>query len=243
MPRIVFFDAFNTLFRLKDSVANLYIKQLKALARDCPLPTTEAVSASFRTAFKKNNALYPLFGRNLDGGYHRWWEIIVTESLSGAGVPTNVLQQSNDRNETIPTQIVDYFATTGPFEVNPSAERILESLKRQQFNVGVITNSDPRTEKILEALALRKWIDLVVTSYEAGCEKPDPRIFEIALQRASILTKEILRPSDALYIGDDRLRDYDAPQTCGWNAQLLTEWGKLQETVQYGLQVRDVISK
>lgn len=54
--------------------------------------------------------------------------------------------------------------------------------------------------KIL-ALKVEESVDLVVTSEEAGAEKPDTRIFELALQKSGLSRHEVIM------IGDDPVRD------------------------------------
>ena len=51
-------------------------------------------------------------------------------------------------------------------------------------------------------------------------EKPDPRIFELALKTSGISN---LRPEDCLHIGDKPLLDYRAAKNAGWNAVLVNE--------------------
>ncbi len=51
------------------------------------------------------------------------------------------------------------------------------------------------------ALGIANQIDFVVTSEEAGTEKPDPKIFQLALKKAGLTAEE------SIVIGDDLARD------------------------------------
>jgi putative hydrolase of the HAD superfamily len=72
----------------------------------------------------------------------------------------------------------------------------LKILQEQGFHMAVVSNSDGRVDQILQELDLRKYFDIVIDSFVVGIEKPDPRIFNIALEN---LNWEI---SESIYIGD-----------------------------------------
>ena len=50
--------------------------------------------------------------------------------------------------------------------------------------VGVISNSNGTVRALLGALGLARHLDFVIDSFEVGVEKPDPRIFALALAQA-----------------------------------------------------------
>ncbi|KAE8317498.1 hypothetical protein BDV41DRAFT_12493 [Aspergillus transmontanensis] len=65
-------------------------------------------------------------------------------------------------------------------------------------------------------------IDLVITSYEAGVEKPSPRIFEVARRQAKALVRAD-DPGDwtCVHVGDDLEKDYRAATGAGWHGYFL----------------------
>lgn len=65
-----------------------------------------------------------------------------------------------------------------------------------RYPIGIIANQPPGTASRLSQYGLLPFIDLVVSSAEEGVSKPDPAIFEIALQRGGC------RPEQAVMIGD-----------------------------------------
>lgn len=65
-----------------------------------------------------------------------------------------------------------------------------------KYKIGVIANQSLGTEQRLERYGLLRYIDLVVASAEEGVEKPDKRIFEIALNRSGC------KASNSVMIGD-----------------------------------------
>ncbi|MFN8180091.1 MAG: HAD family hydrolase [bacterium] len=72
----------------------------------------------------------------------------------------------------------------------------LDRLRARGFRLGVVSNADGRVRALLEDLGLASRFEVIVDSHVVGVEKPDPRIFAIAL--------EALResPHRAVYVGD-----------------------------------------
>jgi putative hydrolase of the HAD superfamily len=72
----------------------------------------------------------------------------------------------------------------------------LDRLRAAGFRLGVVSNSDGRAEEALVAAGLRTCFEVVVDSPLVGFEKPDPRIFHLALKQMGV------RPDEAVYVGD-----------------------------------------
>ncbi|KAJ5753906.1 uncharacterized protein N7511_008059 [Penicillium nucicola] len=67
-------------------------------------------------------------------------------------------------------------------------------------------------------------VDLVITSYEAGAEKPDRRIFDVAKRQAQLLASSEINPETdmlCVHVGDDYAKDYCAARDAGWESYLL----------------------
>ncbi len=80
-------------------------------------------------------------------------------------------------------------------ELYPESYECLERLSKN-YKIGVIANQVPGTVGRLEKHGVLKFIDIVIASAEEGVEKPDKKIFEIALSRAKC------KPENAVMIGD-----------------------------------------
>lgn len=78
-----------------------------------------------------------------------------------------------------------------PPEVPPALDRL-----RRRFRLAVISNSNGTVRRKLGQVGLLPYFDLVVDSHEEGIEKPDPRIFRLALERLRAA------PSRAVHVGD-----------------------------------------
>ena len=77
----------------------------------------------------------------------------------------------------------------------PDAAACLQTL-HSRYKIGIIANQPRGTEDRLKRYGLLSFIDLVVSSAEEGVSKPDPRIFQIALERSGC------PPQHAMMIGD-----------------------------------------
>jgi HAD superfamily hydrolase (TIGR01509 family) len=103
--------------------------------------------------------------------------------------------------------------------VMPGVPEALERMKQQGLTLAVISNSDGTCAQSLEAAGLLHHMNVVIDSAEVGVEKPDPRIFEIALARCGA------DPQRALYIGDLYHADVVGARGAGLHALLLDPYG------------------
>ena len=107
--------------------------------------------------------------------------------------------------------------------VDPQAREALELVRRAGLRAGVISNSNGSVRASLQALGLAPYLDFVLDSGEVGFEKPDPRIFELALTRAGIAAAE------AVHVGDLYSIDVRGARAGGLHAVLLDpggHWGE-----------------
>jgi putative hydrolase of the HAD superfamily len=79
-----------------------------------------------------------------------------------------------------------------PADVVPALER----LRGLGFRLSVVSNANGRLRQLLSRVGLARWFDAVLDSHEIGVEKPDPRIFQVALERVAVA------PERALHVGD-----------------------------------------
>jgi HAD superfamily hydrolase (TIGR01549 family) len=72
----------------------------------------------------------------------------------------------------------------------------LLDLRRRGVKVAIVSNSEGMLEPLFAALGLGECFDVVVDSGKVGVEKPDPRIFQIALDATGV------RADRTLHLGD-----------------------------------------
>jgi HAD superfamily hydrolase (TIGR01509 family) len=105
---------------------------------------------------------------------------------------------------------------------DPRAAAALTAVREAGLVVGVISNSNGSARGILESVGLVAHVQFVLDSFEEGVEKPDPRIFGIALERAGV------RAEEAVYVGDLYSVDVLGARAAGIDAVLLDpgrHWG------------------
>ena len=83
---------------------------------------------------------------------------------------------------------------------HPWVGEALAALQSQGYPMAVISNSDGRVDEILADLGLRDYFELVVDSHVVGVEKPDRRIFEIALEDLGWDASQVIYIGDIFYI-------------------------------------------
>jgi putative hydrolase of the HAD superfamily len=103
--------------------------------------------------------------------------------------------------------------------VMPGVPQALERLQRRGLTLAVISNSDGTCAQSLEAAGLLRYMNFVIDSAEVGVEKPDPRIFAIALARCGADQRH------TLYIGDLYHADIAGARGAGLHALLLDPYG------------------
>jgi HAD superfamily hydrolase (TIGR01509 family) len=85
----------------------------------------------------------------------------------------------------------------------------------KKYRIGLISNSDGRAEQKLVQYNLRSFFDFVIDSHVVGVEKPNPRIFQFALDKACLEAKE------CLYVGDIYSLDVVGAKSAGLDAILI----------------------
>jgi putative hydrolase of the HAD superfamily len=99
----------------------------------------------------------------------------------------------------------------------------LNDLKSRGLILGLISNVDRDLTATINELGLPSWLDILVTSLDAGFSKPQSEIFEEAMRRAGV------QPSQAMYVGDQYQVDCVGADRAGMKAILLDRGGYFQE--------------
>lgn len=110
---------------------------------------------------------------------------------------------------------VDYFQLhCVPF---PNLHEMLQSLVDQSIPLGIISNGKGQFQMDnIKALGIEHYFETILISETEGIKKPDPRIFEKALQQLGI-------PANAcLFVGDHPVNDVKASRDVG----MLGVWKK-----------------
>ena len=93
--------------------------------------------------------------------------------------------------------------------LDAEARHVLQTLHRSK-KLALISNFDhpPHVRSVLSELGLTQFFDSVVISAEVGVKKPDPRIFDSALEQTG------MQPAEVVYVGDTE-DDTEAARAAG----------------------------
>jgi len=103
--------------------------------------------------------------------------------------------------------------------MHPGTPAALARMRQAGLRLGVVSNSDGRVEEALAAAGIRANFEVIVDSRLVGFEKPDPRIFQAALEPLGIA------PEGALYVGDIYEVDVIGARRAGMDVVLLDPAG------------------
>lgn len=92
---------------------------------------------------------------------------------------------------------------------------VLDALLARGKRLAVISNFSPNCQALLQEMGLAHYFDFFIVSGIVGIEKPDARIFQLAVRAAG---KPI---SELVYIGDSVYHDIEGAQAAGMDAILI----------------------
>jgi putative hydrolase of the HAD superfamily len=110
----------------------------------------------------------------------------------------------------------DYHSQQNLWETIPEGvPEALDRLRSMGVKLVVVSNANGRLKALFERLDLARRFDVMLDSTEEGVEKPDPRLFEIALERSGA------RREETLHVGDLYHVDVQGARRAGLDAVLL----------------------
>ena len=100
-------------------------------------------------------------------------------------------------------------------EPNPGVLEFMQELKKRNIRIGIGTDMTAYIQyRKLEAAGVAPYIDFIVTSEEAGIEKPHYHFFDICVEKAGV------RPEECAFIGDNVKKDIEG----AWESGLKGIW-------------------
>lgn len=216
--RAVFFDAGETLVYPHPSFAELFAEVLREEGHVIdPARVQEVVhtsSLAFNDLMRSEEALNwstsPERSRAL-------WDLVYRMFLAEAEIPET-------EHEGLVQALYDRFRSLASYRLHPDAIPALERLRKMDLKLGLISNFEDWLEQLLEELEVHHFFDVTVISGIEGVEKPDKRIFEIALERAGV------DAASSVYVGDNPLFDAQAAQDAGMIPVLIDRRGSHADT-------------
>ncbi|XP_053678690.1 rhythmically expressed gene 2 protein-like [Anopheles nili] len=248
--RLITFDVTDTLLEYSMRPELYYLQVINSVLEPrLGLSIEEkAIGTSFVRCFGKMKKQYPNFGcgrkqfsqpafsnhKIQDENWRWWWRTLVEQVILDAAADSDCHAIPSPILTTIAEQLIDDYTFDAKhicWRQRPGIADFLKKLRIPGRIIGIVSNFDPRLEIILRNNGINRSddvqsgaIDFILTSYDVGVEKPDPTIFEIALKRANLLntsSDNIIRPCEALHIGNLCREDYTGARNAGWHALLV----------------------
>ncbi len=138
-----------------------------------------------------------------------------TGALEGAGLMETLQAQAervwnglhlNGERDPLGTIITDFL---DGMRWHVERNRKLLVRLRERYKLGIVSNFYGNLDRVCEDLGILDLFDCTVDSSHVGVVKPDPRIFQAALDRMHI------RPDQAVFIGDNPGRDMEGAKGLG----------------------------
>lgn len=103
--------------------------------------------------------------------------------------------------------------------VPPYVPEALRSLRHDGYKLVVVSNANGTVAQLMERVHIAPLVDLIIDSAIEGYEKPDPRLFDVALERAGA------HRQDTVHVGDFYHIDVAGARASGLAAVLVDEAG------------------
>jgi putative hydrolase of the HAD superfamily len=195
----VFFDAGETLVHPHPSFPDLFASILRREGHDVDAGTIRdrihVVFDRFRSAAETNELWTTSPERS-----RRFWHDVYTIFLRELGV--------SDGDGLVDT-VYREFTDMANYALFDDVVPVLDLLREAGLTLGVVSNFEEWLEGLLERLGVRSYFTVRVISGVEGLEKPDPRIFELALERAGV------EAVASVYVGDNPEFDVDPALALG----------------------------
>jgi putative hydrolase of the HAD superfamily len=208
--KVIFFDAAGTLFHVKGSVADIYLRHAEKYGVLRTPDLLEAIRHAFARAFA--DAPPPVFAVNdpkeIKQCERLWWFDVVHSVWYRVGMFERFDEYFED--------VFDAFGGPSYWTLYPETLGVLKELKERGYELGIISNFDTRLFNILRGLGLADLFETITISSLARAAKPSPTIFRSALD------KHAMDPDDAVHVGDSLQDDIGGAREAGLATVLIS---------------------
>jgi len=195
----VLFDAGETLVHPAPSFPELFARIVHDAGHDLDPDEVVAASAAVRLRFSeaaRDGLLWTLTPESS----RSFWLGVYGQMLRSLDLPS-----SDGLRDTL----YDGFTDLGNYALFDDVAEILDALDATGLALGIVSNFEAWLDDLLATLGVRDRFPVRVISGLDGLEKPDPRIYELALSRAGVAAGEVA------FVGDNPEFDVDPPAALG----------------------------
>ena len=211
--KVVFFDAVGTLFHVRGSVGEIYLRYAEKFGVPRSVDMVTKVNQAFKDAFRQ--APPPIFAveqpEKLKQCERLWWFDIVHAVFYRVGM--------FDGFDDYFDEVYQAFSRADAWEIYSEVPEVLRRLRTEGYELGVISNFDTRFFEIIRVLGLEHLFDSITISSIAGSAKPAEKIFRHALDQ------HVVEPDEAMHVGDDLKEDFEGATNANMAGVLLDRAG------------------
>ena len=212
MIKAVFFDWFNTLAHYEPYRYELHRQACAELGFEVlPEDARRGVLAADRFYFDEN--IESLVDKRSRDEQQDVWVHYQEIFLEEAGVPA-----TKEQLYQIMGRVHELFKGDKWALFDDVLPVVMPSLKGRGLKLGLLTNAGKDLVAAYAELGLGPYLDFVVTSEEAGSDKPLPPIFLMALERAGV------EATEAYHVGDQYKIDVAGARSVGIGPVLLDRY-------------------
>lgn len=205
--KAVFFDAGDTLLTIPGARETMQ----RYLAEQSFHRTADQIGERFDAAFRLLYYNKPVLGNELCSpeSDRTFWVELYRHMLAELGASPLV------EEELIHQwchEMYDLFVSPEQYVLFDDVIMTLEALQVRGYRMAIISNFAPTLRSILQYMQIDHYFDPIIVSTEVGLEKPNPAIFQLALEQSGLAADEVL------YVGDHDQNDIWAPNQIGMQA-------------------------
>lgn len=229
--RLITFDVTDTLLKFRSAPGKQYgdIGALYGV-----LTNDNVLALNFKIHWRRLSKEHPNFGRSTGLGWENWWR----DLIAGTFKDSHNYTIDKGKLDSVADHLIEVYKTSACWQQCYGALGLLSYIRSKKIPMGVVSNFDPRLETILKNNKLKHYFRFILTSYEAGFEKPDKKIFDKVMEMSKI---ERLNPEECLHIGDNATLDYFGAKNSNWHSYLINDRSPSKLVEKYsGLDKRNV---
>ena len=116
----------------------------------------------------------------------KWEHVVLGEALK-------------DRKKNIGDLVKRLRNINGPAQnwtASPETYAVLDEFQAKGLPLGIVSNFPKTLPDLCRQVGIADYFDFIIASGAVGISKPDPRILQLALQKAQV------KPNEAVYVGD-----------------------------------------
>jgi HAD superfamily hydrolase (TIGR01549 family) len=186
----VLFDLGGTLIYFDGQWPDVYLRADRALLDSLEAAGIKLDREAFREDFRARLNAY--YAERESEFIEYTTTYVLKEALVGwgyLGVPDSTIRPALDAM---------YRVSQAHWQAEADAVSTLTLLREQGYRLGLISNAgdDADVQSLVDKARLRPFFDVILTSAALGIRKPNPRIFDLALQRMEA------DPAGAVMVGD-----------------------------------------